>query len=72
MPNKRVRASKSKLSGNEISVPSLPTVSSIREDIKQMVLSDEITLGEPCCPYTVTKLSVVNGEIVKTTCEIQG
>ena len=66
------RACKVKLAGNEISIPSLPTVASIKNDINKMVATDQITLGEPCCPYTITKISVVHGKIVRTPCEIQG
>ena len=35
-------------------------------------MTDKITFGEPCCPYTVSKVSIVNGEVVRTKSEING
>jgi len=63
----RTRARKRKLNGQEISVPSIPTCKRIKEDISKMMASGKLTLGEPCAPYTLTHICVVNGEIMKTS-----
>ena len=66
------RASKAKLPGNEISMPTMPTVACIKEDIKEMLMSGKLTLGEPCAPFVLKKVSIVDGQLVSTQCEIHG
>ena len=39
--------------------------------LTKKVCKNKITLGEPCCPYTITKISVVDGEIVRTPCDFK-
>lgn len=56
----RLRRSKTKLLGGEISIPSLPTKEAIVQEKKSLIASGEHSIGEPCLPYTVTK-SIVNG-----------
>ena len=47
----RIRRCKCKLSGGEISMPCLPTVSNIREQKQQLILTGELNIGEPCAPF---------------------
>ena len=57
---------KKRLPGGEISTPCLPT----KEEIKRLVQSSELTIGEPCIPYVVTKCNVnAEGEIEVTPSE---
>ena len=49
----KLRSVKSILPGNEVSVPSMPTVTHIKDDIAHLIDSGELCLGEPCAPYTV-------------------
>ena len=57
----RNRRRKSRLSGGEISMPCLPTVATIKEEKKQLILSGELNIGEPCAPFHLTK-SVITSE----------
>ena len=57
----RIRRYKSPLSGGEISMPCLPTVRTIREEKKQLILSGELNIGEPCAPFHLTK-SIITSE----------
>ena len=45
----------------EISMPCLPTVGIIKEERRQLVLSGELNIGEPCAPFHITK-SVITSE----------
>ena len=67
-----VRSSKAKLPGNEISVPAMPTVLSIKGDIKMLLDSGTITLGEPCSPFTVIRTSVIDGSLKNASSEVYG
>ena len=67
-----LRRSKAKLPGNEISVPSMPTVCSLKEDISELLDSGKLTLGEPCCPFTIMKSHVIDGKLVSTPSQIYG
>ena len=57
----RIRRHKCRLPGGEISMPCLPTVSTIKEEKKQLILSGELNIGEPCAPFHFTK-SIVTSE----------
>ncbi len=57
----RSRRAKSRLTGGEISMPTLPTTDVITTEKKRLIESGALTIGEPCIPHTVTK-SVVNNE----------
>ena len=56
-----IRRSKCRLSGREISMPCLPTVATIKEEMKQLILSGDLSIGEPCAPFHLTK-SVITSE----------
>ena len=69
----RLRRSKSKLRGGEISMPCLPTKEAIVEEKKQLIVSGELSIGEPCSPYTLKKTIVKNdGSIEMKTVNICG
>ena len=44
----------------------------IKLDWADAIRSGELTLGEPCAPYTLTKYTVVSGEIQKSELELYG
>ena len=53
-----------KLAGGEVSTPCLPTIKEITEEKHQLIESGELSLGEPCTPYTIKKSSASStGEI---------
>ena len=68
----QLRSRKRKLPGGEISIPSLPTTSEITNKTK-LIESDELSIGEPCSPYMLTK-SVVSkdGGIIEKKVQIYG
>ena len=51
----RIRKSKLRLPGREISIPCLPTVNTVKEEKKQLILSGELHIGEPCATFQLTK-----------------
>lgn len=54
-------------------MPCLPTVSTIREEQKQLIFSGELNIGEPCAPFHLTKSVVTNeGDVEFTDVEICG
>ena len=68
----RLRRSKAKLPGNEISIPSLPTVHALKASINDFLEKGTLSLGEACTPYTLIKSSVVDGEITNVMQEVCG
>lgn len=68
----RMRAKKLKMPGGEISVPCHKTASMIKSDWADMIRSGELTLGEPCAPYTLTRYRVVDGRVEKSECVVYG
>ena len=68
----RMRAKKLKMPGGEISVPCHKTVSMIKSDWADMIRSGELTLGEPCTPYTLTKYRIVGGRVERSECVVYG
>ena len=42
-------------------IPCLPTVSTIKEEQKQLIISGKLNIGEPCAPFHCTK-SVISDE----------
>ena len=68
----RMRARKLRMPGGEIAVPCHKTPQEVKADWDQMIQSQRLTLGEPCAPYTLTKYSVVNGQLQKTEMEVYG
>ena len=58
-----MRAKLFKLPGGGVSVPTHQSTEAIKQDWAKMIAEDELTLGEPCAPHTLTKLAIVNGEL---------
>ena len=55
----RMRAKKIKMPGGEISVPFHKTYQAVKDDWQNMTESGQLTLGEPCSPYKLTRYTVV-------------
>lgn len=69
----RIRRHKCRLPGGEISIPCLPTVDSVKEEQRQLVLSGELSIGEPCAPFSLTKSIITkDGKVEFTSVEICG
>lgn len=66
------RPCRAKLPGNEISMPCMPTTSSIRESIAELFDSGKLRLGEPCAPFSLLKCIVKDGQINKQTTVVHG
>ncbi len=66
------RHCKAKLPGKEIAMPSMPTPSSIREDIAQLVCTGKLQLGEPCVPFSLLQCTVANGEVHEAVSSVYG
>ena len=66
------RIYKCKFPGQEVSIPANPTPATIQEDIKVMITSGKLSLGEPCVPYTLAYLRVVDGELITTSSIVYG
>lgn len=64
--------SKAKFAGKEVSLPTVPTVNEIKNEIHGMLQNIVLLLGEKCCPYTLVKHRIVNGEIEATETIIHG
>ena len=63
---------RAKKPGGEISVPCHKTVDAIKDDCSSMIESGELTLGEPCAPYTVMKYAIINGEVQQSEIGVYG
>ena len=69
----RIRRRKKKLVGGEISTPCLPTVQEITKEKQYLIESGELSIGEPCTPYTITKsIATSSGEIEIKSINIYG
>ncbi len=42
------------------------------DDIKDLLDSGKLTLGEPCSPFPLVRSTVVNGHLVSTTSQVYG
>ena len=51
----RIRRRKRRLPGGEISMARLPTVHAVKEEKNQLILSGQLSIGEPCAPYSISK-----------------
>ena len=56
----RVRRRKCRLPGGEICMPCLPTVQVVKEEQKQLILSGQLSVGEPCAPFALRKSILTN------------
>ena len=63
------RRGKAKLSGGEISMPCLPTEEEITEEKKRMIDNGELLIGEPCTPFTISKV-IINSDLSVETKEV--
>ena len=63
----RMHAKKLKMPGGEISVPCHKTTEQVKADWAGMIKSGRLTLGEPCASYKLTKYTIVDGEVKKTS-----
>ena len=71
-PNRRKRVSRKKLNGGDVSCPIPPTGDEVKKEWDNMVESGVLSLGIECVPYSVTKVSVNNGNLVKNRVPIYG
>ena len=71
-PGQRVRMRKRRLHGGEVSVPTLPTASTVKKSWRNMVESGQLSLGIPCAPFTLTHYVVHHGELVQQDTTIHG
>ena len=53
----RNRARKRKLPGDEISIPTMPTVNEIKQEQQKLISDGEIIIGELCTPFPHTNTS---------------
>ena len=69
----RIRRHKFRLPGQEISMPCLPTVHTVIEEQRQLILSGELSIGEPCAPFSLTKSMITkDGKVEFRSVEICG
>ena len=61
--NQRIRAKKLKMPGTSVGLPCHRSVEGVKEDWSKMVDDGTLTIGETCAPQTLTKRSIVNGEL---------
>ena len=71
-PPSRHRKRKKKLPGGEISTLALPKPQAIINEKRQLVASGQLSIGEPCSPYTLIKHVSNNEDIVTKQIEIYG
>ena len=50
----------------------MPTLNLLKDDIKELLDSGKLTLGEPCTPFALVKSRVVNGNLETTTSQVYG
>ncbi len=60
----RLRPSKKRLPGCDVSVPSNPPLKAVQEEINSMISAGRFTLGEECAPYALKKFIPNNGQII--------
>ncbi len=72
LPNTRTRSRKLRLPGGEISVPTHPTMEEIKTDWDKMIENGELSLGEPCHPQKICRISINDGELHKTEHVVYG
>ena len=58
--------------GGEISVPSNPAPSHIKDDWAEMIRSGLLLIGEPCTPYKVLRYATAGGEITEEEIMLNG
>lgn len=63
----RLRTKKRRLPGGEISMPSLPPPEIIVHEKQNLIETGELSIGEPCSPFTITKTVVTSECSIETT-----
>ena len=64
--------SRRRLVGGEISSAATPTAATLKEEWKKMVRFEELSLGRPCVPYTITKFAAKDGGVERVQLTITG
>ena len=57
-PDRRLRSQHKRMPGGEVSIPCNPTPKSIKKSWSDMIESGELSLGEPCTPYTLSLIHI--------------
>ena len=70
-PTRRQRVSQKRLKGGEISCPA-PPISKEVNKWNEMIQCGELSLGTPCVPYNVTKVSICDGKVVHSEIPVYG
>ncbi len=68
----RARARKLRMPGAGIYVTTHPTVQAINQEWSNMISQGELTLGEPCHPQSIFRVSIKTGELKKTEQTVYG
>ena len=68
----RTRSQKRKFPWGEISVPTHPPPSTVREEWANMIESNELSLGVPCMEHTVTRFVAKDGAVEKKEITVIG
>ena len=71
-PSRRKRVSRKKLSGGEISYPVPPAHAVVKNNWDDMIKNGVLSLGIQCVPYSITRVSVYNGNLVQNDVSIHG
>ena len=69
----RFRMRKRRLHGGEISAPTTPTVSAVKDNWQEMVRNGELSLGVPCAPFSLTHYVIINnGQLEQKVVAVTG
>ena len=68
----RFRMRKRRLHGGEISAPTTPTVSAVKDNWQEMVRNGELSLGVPCAPFSLTHYVINNGQLEQKVVAVTG
>ena len=65
----RIRVHKKKTSDNNGSVPCMPSLAKLKQEVSNLIDNGTLYLGEPCASYSIYRYKWVNGNLDK--CEYQ-
>lgn len=68
----RSRMRKRRLHGVEISAPTTPTVSAVKDNWQEMARNGELSLGVPCAPFSLTHYVINNGQLEQKVVAVTG
>ena len=71
-PVRRSRVSRKRLTGGEISCPTPPTCAAVKRKWEEMIERGELSLGIPCVPYNITKVSISEGKLIYSDVPVYG